>query len=231
MFTFVLDGYPKKRMEMQPSYKGNRVYHDKDDFRAQKKKAESLIRDCVPFVVARHPEAEADDVIADLVLGLLPSADEKIVVSSDTDFIQLCQDASNTYLYNPIKKEFRDIPDYPYAKWKALRGDSADNIAGLKGIGNKRAKALLEGTNLEDFFEKRPENRCQYLENLAMISLTAMDQEDRTHVEYSYPRMSLETLREAFTQLKFKSMISDGAWKKFSAPFTELKDGTKYFIT
>lgn len=228
---FVLDGYPKKRMEMQPTYKGNRVYHDKDGFRAQKKKAESLIRECVPFVVARHPEAEADDVIADLVLGLLPSADEKIVVSSDTDFIQLCQDALNTYLYNPIKKEFRDIPDYPYAKWKALRGDSADNIAGLRGIGNKRAQTLLEGTNLEDFFDKRPDNRSQYLENLAMISLTTMGQEDRACVEYSYPQMSLETLRDAFTQLKFKSMISDGAWKKYSAPFTELKDGTKYFIT
>jgi len=218
-------------MEMQPTYKGNRVYHDKDGFRAQKKKAESLIRECVPFVVARHPEAEADDVIADLVLGLLPSADEKIVVSSDTDFIQLCQDALNTYLYNPIKKEFRDIPDYPYAKWKALRGDSADNIAGLRGIGNKRAQTLLEGTNLEDFFDKRPDNRSQYLENLAMISLTTMGQEDRACVEYSYPQMSLETLRDAFTQLKFKSMISDGAWKKYSAPFTELKDGTKYFIT
>jgi DNA polymerase-1 len=226
---FVLDGYPKKRMELQASYKGTRVYHDKDGFRAQKKEAEKIIKTSVPFVTARHPEAEADDVIADLVLGLIPAEDEKVIVSSDTDFIQLCQDADNTLLYNPIKKDFREVPEYPYARWKALRGDSSDNISGIPGIGNKRAAALLEGKNLEAFFEKKPEARVKYLENLEMIALDSFSSTERLQVEYSFPEMPLETLRDTFTLLKFKSMISDAAWNKFSTPFMELKDGRKYF--
>ena len=35
---------------------------------------------------------------------------------------------------------------YPdqYTKYKALRGDTGDNIKGVKGIGDKRAKGLLD---------------------------------------------------------------------------------------
>ena len=226
---FVMDGYPKKRMEMQPDYKGTRVYHDKDGFRAQKKAALSIIKECVPFVVARHPEAEADDVIADLVLAGIPDDHEKIIVSSDTDFIQLCQDAKNAYLYNPIKKDFRDIPEYPYARWKALRGDSSDNIPGIRGIGNKRAAQLLEPGRLEEHFSKFPDHRQKYLQNLDMIALEPLTEFERSQIECSYPEAPLETLREAFTTLKFKSMIEDKSWEKYSRPFMELKDGRKYF--
>lgn len=226
---FVLDGYPKKRMEMQPDYKGTRKYHDKDGFRIQRRAAIDIIKESVPFVTMRHPEAEADDVIADLALDWLPAEHEKIIVSSDTDFIQLCQDAENTTLYNPIKKDFREIPDYPYARWKALRGDSADNISGIRGIGNKRAAQLLEPGRLDEYFQKFPDNRQVYLQNLDMIALQSMSGDERLHVEYSYPNQGLDTLRDTFTTLKFKSMISDKAWGKFSSPFKELKDGRKYF--
>ena len=225
---FVMDGYPKKRMEMQPDYKGTRVYHDKDGFRAQKKAALNIIKECVPFVVARHPEAEADDVIADLVLAGIPDDHEKIIVSSDTDFIQLCQDAKNAYLYNPIKKDFRDVPEYPYARWKALRGDSSDNIPGIRGIGNKRAAQLLEPGRLEEHFKKFPDHRQKYLQNLDMIALEPLTKLERSKIECSFPELPLETLREAFTTLKFKSMIEDKSWAKYSRPFMELKDGRKY---
>ena len=225
---FVLDGYPKKRMEMQPEYKGTRKYHDKDGFRAQRKECIRIIKENVPFVTIRHPEAEADDVIADLVLRSIPFAHEKIIVSSDTDFIQLCQDGINTSLYNPIKKEFREVPEYPYARWKALRGDSADNIAGIPGIGNKRAALLLEGNNLEEYFVRKPDTRQVYRENLDMIALSQFSESERAQVEYSFPKETLEALRNTFTTLKFKSMISDKAWGNFSSPFMELKDGRKY---
>ena len=225
---FVLDGYPKKRMEMQPEYKGTRKYHDKDGFRAQRKECIRIIKENVPFVTIRHPEAEADDVIADLVLRSIPFAHEKIIVSSDTDFIQLCQDGTNTSLYNPIKKEFREVPEYPYARWKALRGDSADNIAGIPGIGNKRAALLLEGNNLEEYFVRKPDARQVYRENLDMIALSQFNESERTQIEYSFPKETLEALRNTFTTLKFKSMISDKAWGNFSSPFMELKDGRKY---
>ena len=107
---FVLDGYPKKRMELSSDYKGTREYHDKDNFRAQRKKSISMIKESVPFLVMRHPEMEADDVIADLVLRTLPAEDEKVIISSDTDFIQLCQENG----IKPIVGSFLRSDDYEF---------------------------------------------------------------------------------------------------------------------
>jgi len=229
---FVLDGYPKKRMQMSPDYKGTREYHDKDNFRAQRKKSVSMVKESVPFLVMRHPEMEADDVIADLVLRKLPAHDEKIICSSDTDFIQLCQvEGNDVKLYNPIKKDFRDPPEYPYAEWKALRGDSADNISGLKGIGNKRATSLLtEEGAFEAFFTKKPELRSQYDNNLEMIELKEMSDEEYSDVELWFASDSLQTLRDTFTQMNLKSMITDKAWNNYIKPFGDLKDGRECFI-
>lgn len=230
---FVLDGYPKKRMEMQPDYKGTREYHDKDNFRVQRKASIRMIKESVPFLVMRHPEMEADDVIADLCLRLLPQEHEKIVVSSDTDFIQLCQDASGVKLYNPIKKDYREPPEHPYAAWKALRGDGADNIAGIRGIGNKRAAQLLSQEGLlEQFFRsKDPDVREAFQQNLEMIKLSEMSESEFQDVEMSFSVSSLETLRDTFTDMRLKSMITDKAWTNYSRPFKELKDGRRYFTT
>ena len=190
-----------------------------------------MIKESVPFLVMRHPEMEADDVIADLVLRTLPAGDEKIIISSDTDFIQLCQaPAENVLLYNPIKKDYREAPSYSYSNWKALRGDSADNIPGLRGIGNKRAAALLEEAGaLESFFEKKPELREQYLKNVEMIELAPMTPQEFKSVEMWYAKNPLSDLRETFTQMNLKSMITDKAWGNYSKPFGGLKDGREYF--
>lgn len=229
---FVLDGYPKKRMEMSPDYKGTREYHDKDNFREQRKKSVAMIKESVPFLVMRHPEMEADDVIADLVLRKLPAQDEKIICSSDTDFIQLCQvEGNNVKLYNPIKKDYREIPNYPYAEWKALRGDSADNIPGLKGIGNKRATTLLtEVGAFDSFFEKKPEMLPQYNSNLEMIELREMSTDEFENVDMWYASDNTEMLRETFTHMKLKSMITDKAWNNYIKPFGGLKDGRECFV-
>lgn len=228
---FVLDGYPKKRMEMQSDYKGTREYHDKDNFRVQRKKSIQMIKDSVPFLTMRHPEMEADDVIADLVLRAIPKEHEKIIISSDTDFIQLCQDASHVKLYNPIKKDYREAPEYPYAVWKALRGDSADNIQGIRGIGDKRAAALLtEESALESFFKaKGPEVKETFQRNLEMIALCEMTDEEFSCVEMSFSEKPMSTLRDTFTEMRLKSMITDKAWSNYSEPFKELKDGRKCF--
>ena len=217
---FVLDGYPKKRMEMQPDYKGTREYHDKDNFRAQRKKSIQMIKESVPFLTMRHPEMEADDVIADLVLRILPQEHEKIIISSDTDFIQLCQDGSHVKLYNPIKKDYREAPEYPYAVWKALRGDGSDNIQGIKGIGDKRAAALLlEESALENFLSLKGPNTREIFQR----------DDEFSCVEMSFSEKPMSTLRDTFTEMRLKSMITDKAWNNYSEPFKELKDGRKCF--
>jgi len=219
-------------MEISADYKGTREYHDKDNFRVQRKKSISMIKESVPFLVMRHPEMEADDVIADLTIRLLPHDHEKVVVSSDTDFIQLCQDPNNNVkLYNPIKKDFRDIPEYPYAEWKALRGDSADNIPGIRGIGNKRATALVtDRILLEQFLDKKDDHRRTFRKNIDMIELRSMSCEEYSEMQIWFANEPLELLKETFTQMKLKSMITDKAWNNYARPFGGLEDGRKYFV-
>ena len=227
---FVLDGKPKKRLDMLPEYKGNRTYHDRDGFGAQRKEIIKIVKEQFPFVTLRHPEAEADDVIAHLVLESIPFAHEKVIVSSDTDFIQLCQDAPLTKLYNPITKSFREPPDYPYAVWKAFRGDGADNIAGIRGIGNKRAAVLAsDEVAREQFFKKRDDTRKIFARNIDLIALAAF--EDTSPLQISFGQKDTSLVLETFTSLGFKSMITPNAWQKYAAPFEGLNDGTEYIIT
>ena len=226
---FVLDGKPKKRLEMMPEYKGTRTYHDEDGFSAQRRQIIDIIKISLPFMTLRHPEAEADDVIAHLALKSLPGEDEKVIVSSDTDFIQLCQTATNTKLYNPITKGFREPPDYPYDVWKSMRGDSSDNIDGIRGLGNKRAATLAsDGVAFNAYFSPRPQEYEKFLKNMEMISLKSFDPQEETHIQFSYGQNDLQSLLETFTELQFKSMISSRSWEKYSLPFRSLKDGTRY---
>ena len=223
---FVLDGKPLRRLELLPQYKGTRKYHDDDNFQEQRRTCIKLISDCIPLTVCRHPEAEADDVIAHLVLNQLPSDSEKVIVSSDTDFIQLCQDAPNTFLYNPIRKTYVDIPDYPYAVWKALKGDGSDNIDGFRGIGDKRAATLSENREILDLYLEDSEKRDKFNRNMDLIRLTGFD--DSGMIERSYSS-ALQSLYSRFNKLRFSSMINDKSWKSFSEVFGGLADGTSSF--
>jgi DNA polymerase-1 len=132
---FVLEGRPVKRLDMMGEYKGQRVYHDKDDFNRQRKEIIQILKDKFPVNVVRHPNYECDDVLAAIATDTHTN-DECIVISSDTDFYQLLQNHNSLKLYNPVKKEFITPPPFDYVTWKALRGDATDNIPGFKGVGD-----------------------------------------------------------------------------------------------
>ena len=117
--------------------------------------------------VIRHENAEADDIIARWIA--LHPQDEHIIISSDTDFVQLI--APNVKQYNGITdelitiegifdakgkpvidkktKEPKTVPD---PKWllfeKCMRGDSSDNVfsafPGVRTKGTKNKVGLIE---------------------------------------------------------------------------------------
>ena len=117
--------------------------------------------------VIRHPEAEADDVIARWIA--LHPLDEHYIVSSDTDFIQLL--APNVSQYNGITDELhtlegifdakgrqvidkktkqpKTVPDPAWLLFeKCMRGDSSDNVfsayPGVREKGTKNKVGLRE---------------------------------------------------------------------------------------
>ena len=93
---------------------------------------------------------EADDIIAWLCCNNQYKDWSKIIVSSDKDFIQLCDD--KTILYRPVAKEILNknrviekfgIHPNNFALARSLVGDASDNIKGVKGVGLKTVAKRL----------------------------------------------------------------------------------------
>lgn len=103
----------------------------------------SLLIDCLkyfPIYQFKIDETEADDVIA-FVYNLF-SENEKCIVSSDKDFIQLLD--KNTILYRPVQQEILTIKKvvekygiHPcnFVLARAIAGDNSDCIKGVGSVG------------------------------------------------------------------------------------------------
>jgi len=117
--------------------------------------------------VIRHPQAEADDIIARWIA--LHPTDEHIVISSDTDFVQLVSptvkqyngitdelitlegifDAKGRPVLDKKTKQAKACPDPAWLLFeKCMRGDSSDNVfsayPGVREKGTKNKVGLRE---------------------------------------------------------------------------------------
>lgn len=217
---FVLEGYPQQRMDLLPEYKATRVFDDKDDFQRQKKFIIELMKHNFPIHVVRHPAHECDDVIGNLVMHT-HKTDECVIVSTDTDFIQLYNTCQNVKIYNPVKKSFVEGVGYDYVTWKALRGDGSDNISGFFGIGDKKALAMASDSSILEEFLSAGENRQLFEKNRTLIKFFDLSN-DMSLLETDPPVHDWDNLRKIFSELGFYSMTNDTAWKKYVATFQRL---------
>ena len=101
---------------------------------------------------------EADDIIYNLV-GKIEPKTEAIIVSTDEDMFQLFAVKKNLIVYSPTKNKVMTRSDvekkfgFPieyFSTYKALAGDSSDNIPGINGIGPVKAKKLIETLQKDD---------------------------------------------------------------------------------
>lgn len=217
---FVLEGHPQKRLDLLPEYKATRVFDDKDDFQRQKRFIIELMKSSFPVRVVKHPDHECDDVIGNLAMHTHRD-DECVIVSTDTDFIQLHNTCQNVKIYNPVKKTFVDGPGYDYVTWKALRGDGSDNITGFHGIGDKRALTLASDPSALEEFLARDENRELFQKNCTLIKFFDL-KDEMARLEKNIPEANWEHVRNQFSELGFYSMTNDSAWKKYVATFQRL---------
>tara|TARA_R100000008_G_scaffold86433_1_gene79516 strand:- start:2136 stop:3038 length:903 start_codon:yes stop_codon:yes gene_type:complete len=100
----------------------------------------------MPLVQFLVEDVEADDIIAYVCRSRALEGAQKIIVSSDKDFIQLCDE--KTILYRDSQKEIlnvnRTVEKYGihpnnFALARAMVGDTSDNLKGIDGIGLKTA--------------------------------------------------------------------------------------------
>ncbi len=151
-----LDSRAKQREAVSSAYKANREKMPSEISAAFPYALQLL--ESLDIPVFKEEGHEADDIIAAIAKRGAGMGYSVFIVSPDKDFAQLVTD--NIFLFRPAYKgaamETLDadgvknkygVGPYQIADYLALRGDSVDNIVGVKGIGDKTAAQLLSEYN------------------------------------------------------------------------------------
>src|SRR5512132_2235046 len=150
------------RHERDATYKATRRPMP-DELRPQIERVKELLgRFGVP--IYSLPGYEADDVIGALARQAEAAGLEAIIVSGDLDPLQLVtphvklfttrMGFQNTVIYDEAKIDERyGLRPSQMVDFKALKGDTTDNIPGVPGVGEKTAaKLIAENNDLEGVY-------------------------------------------------------------------------------
>ena len=165
----LFDGETKNdRKELDAEYKANRPdFNDAPDEENPFSQLDDIYAalDYLNICHAETTDCETDDIIASYVKRY--EKDIEIVISSyDSDFFQLITKSVTVLRYrgessvicneNYIQEKLGICPCV-YADFKALTGDNADNIKGIKGVGPKTAAKLINQFQSLENLLKNPE--------------------------------------------------------------------------
>jgi len=113
------------------------------------------------IAIFEMPGYEADDILGTIAEKAASEGMDVFIVTGDKDMLQLIN--NKVKVYDPMKERVFDevfvrekfgVGPERITEFMALTGDSADNIPGIKGIGEKTAKELLtEFKSLDDLLE------------------------------------------------------------------------------
>ncbi|HEY7477753.1 MAG TPA: 5'-3' exonuclease [Actinomycetota bacterium] len=144
---------PVARTDIYPAYKGTRP-PDPEDLPPQFALLRGVL-DLTGMLQAQTEGWEAEDAIGAFCLDA-GSDDRLEIVSGDRDLIQLVQDPVVRLLYTVrgvsdlleldeagVLTKY-GVPASRYAEFAILRGDPSDDLPGVKGVGEKTARALVQ---------------------------------------------------------------------------------------
>ncbi len=161
---------PTFRHEMTDTYKANRPPAPDELIEQVQSVKEFFNRLSIPDISIEG--YEADDVIATLAKTFQDDY-EVMIVTGDKDFCQIVN--QRITLYDPftdkylrpdtIEKKYGIQPEQ-FRDYLAIIGDNADNIPGIKGIGPKGARTLLnQYETLDEIYENIDEIQSKSLKN------------------------------------------------------------------
>ncbi|MFG38328.1 DNA polymerase I, partial [Campylobacter jejuni] len=174
--VFALDSKGKTfRSEIDPNYKQNRT-PPPPELLEQIPICIKMIEK-MGFISVSQEGYEADDIIASFVKTCEDRDIFVRIITQDKDLYQLIKDGK-TSIYSPISKNDYDeaaclekygVKPNQIRDFLALCGDSSDNIPGVKGIGAKGAKTLLdEFGSIEGIYENLTLVRNERSRNLLL---------------------------------------------------------------
>lgn len=150
-------GKSKWRKSFYPEYKGHREKKRSERTEEEKEKYYSMLdqmetlHEILPNFGIKSMKVEgweADDLI--YATNKFYEDDITVIVSTDKDMLQLVDD--KTFIWSPYKEKLitpdnfvneTGVPKRFYLTYRILVGDKSDNITGIKGIGDKKAKDLI----------------------------------------------------------------------------------------
>lgn len=172
------------RKGISPEYKQNRKEKFSEQSEAERLAFEEFFEEfeaslevlAEDYPVLRYKGVEADDLAAHLVKYKNKYDLEYIwLISSDRDWDLLIQENVGRFSYVTRKevrvdnwKEHYDIDPEMYISMKCLTGDKGDNVAGIPGIGPKRAVQLIEqyGTAFDIYNALPLQSHYKYIQEL-----------------------------------------------------------------
>ncbi len=216
-------------------------------YKAQREATPEVIKESVPIIreiiqayripILEVNGFEADDVIGTLALKAGAKGIETYMMTPDKDYGQLVRE--HVYMYRPkygdkefdvmgveeIKAKFRIERPSQVIDMLGLMGDSADNIPGCPGVGEKTAQKLIaEYGSIENLLEHASElkgslrdkvennkEQITFSKFLATINTEVPIELNMDELETKEP--DEETLRKIFSEMEFKTLL-DRMFKK-----------------
>lgn len=216
----------------------------------------ALIREvlaCLGIHILEMEEYEGDDIIGTLAKGMEKEDMEIAVVTGDRDALQLVDEQVTVYLTKKgittmlavtpavMSEEYGYTPSQ-VIDMKALMGDTADNIPGVPGVGEKTAFKLIsqfqtvEGVydHLDEVKGKKLKEKLADNKDKAMLSKDLATIRCDVPVEYTLdmfaPQPREADVAELFRSLGFKNLLERFAsFDRFSslaaaAPVQQIHD-------
>ena len=212
-----------------------------EQYKAQREETPEAIRLSVPIIkdiirayripILEVPGFEADDVIGTLATEAGKQGIKTYMMTPDKDYGQLVSD--NVFMYRPkygdkefevmgveeVKAKFDIQSPLQVIDMLGLMGDSADNIPGCPGVGEKTAQKLIaQFGSIENLLEHihelkgaiktKIENNRQQIEFSKFLATIKTDVPVTLDME-SLKRKSIneEELRKIFEELEFRTLI------------------------
>ncbi len=237
--TFDLKG-PTFRHEAYEDYKATRA-ETPDDLLAQVPRIKQIV-EAFKIPIFEEEGFEADDMIATIAKKITDYPDtELIILTGDMDLTQLITDQVRVVApisgFNEVKnydaeaviEKYGIRPDQ-MVDYKALVGDTSDNISGVPGIGKKTAAKLLqEYETLDGIYENLEDLKGAMLNKLEFGRELAYKSQELVQLRFDAPmEFDLNSccthevdggqVRLLFGELEFRSLLQkfDGlqaAWQ------------------
>ncbi len=230
------------REQIFPAYKGTREKIP-EDLRPQVERIREMV-DAFNIPRLEMEGYEADDVLGSVAKIAAEKGLGVKIITGDRDLLQLVNERTVVYLAGDDKHP-KYVTDADVIKklgvrpnqvvdYKAIVGDTSDNIPGVKGVGEKTAISLLEkfGT-LDSIYQNIDQVENRWKSKLEASKEAAYMSYDLARIRTDLPiKLDLEhaavkpfdstALEEFFKIMEFRTLLSKVPAISGSAPATEI---------